>query len=344
VAPSDEAPAVRPVEIDVESIDAQTRQFLNMIMTLVVGAGLWLIWSQAFAAMNFGTDWTLWTFTEKVDGKSVTRAVSLSGLLLALVVGAVAYIVTRNIGGMLDILLLQRLRLEADANYAIKTIARYASAGVGILLTANLIGINWTSVQWLVAALGVGLGFGLQEIVANFVSGLIVLGERPIRIGDWVTVGETSGTVTRIRARATVITDWDNKEVLIPNKAFITERVTNWTLSNPTTRLLLTVGVAYGTDPARAEKVLADVVRANANVLEEPAPSVYFVGFGDSSLNYEIRAYVDATNKRLRTTHELNVAIAAALAAAGIEIPFPQRDIHLRSAEGLRDFKPNMSS
>jgi potassium efflux system protein len=333
--PSDEAPAVRPVEIDVESIDAQTRQLLNMIMTLVVGAGLWLIWSQAFAAMNFGTDWALWTFTETVDGKSVTRAVSLSGLLLALVVGAVAYIVTRNIGGMLDILLLQRLRLEADANYAIKTIARYASAGVGILLTANLIGINWTSVQWLVAALGVGLGFGLQEIVANFVSGLIVLGERPIRIGDWVTVGETSGTVTRIRARATVITDWDNKEVLIPNKAFITERVTNWTLSNPTTRLLLTIGVAYGTDPVRAEKVLADVVRANPSVLEEPAPSVYFMGFGDSSLNYEIRAYVDATNKRLRTIHELNVAIAAALAAAGIEIPFPQRDLHIRSAEGL---------
>ncbi len=334
-ATSDEAPAVRPIEIDADAIDAQTRQLLNMIMTLVVGAGLWLIWSQAFAAMNFGADWALWSFTETVDGKSVTRTVSLSGLLLALVVGAVAYIVTRNIGGMLDILLLQRLRLQSDANYAIKTVARYATAAIGVVLAANLIGINWQSVQWLVAALGVGLGFGLQEIVANFVSGLIVLGERPIRLGDWVTVGETSGTVTRIRARATVITDWDNKEVLIPNKAFITERVTNWTLSSQTTRLLLRVGVAYGTDPARAEKVLSDVVRANPNVLAEPAPSVFFLEFGDSSLNYEIRAYVDATNKRLRTIHELNVAIAAALAGAGIEIPFPQRDLHIRSAEGL---------
>ncbi len=333
--PSDESPAVRPIEIDAEAIDAQTRQLLNMVMTLVVGVGLWLIWSQAFSALNFGTDWALWSFTEKVDGKSVTRTVALSGLLLALVIGAVAYIVTRNIGGMLDIVLLQRLRLEADANYAIKTVARYVTAGVGIVMAANLIGINWSSAQWLVAALGVGLGFGLQEIVANFVSGLIILGERPIRLGDLVTVGETSGTVTRIRARATVITDWDNKEVLIPNKAFITERVINWTLSSPTTRLLLTVGVAYGTDPVRAEKVLSDAVRANPNVLEEPAPSVYFMGFGDSSLNYEIRAYVDATKKRLRTTHELNVAIAAALAAAGIEIPFPQRDLHIRSAEGL---------
>jgi len=340
--PADEAPMVRTAEIDAEAIDAQTRQLLNMIVTVVIGAGLWLIWSQAVTTLDFGIDWTLWSYTESVDGKSVTRAISVAGLLLALVVGAVAYIVTRNIGGMLDILLLQRLRLQADANYAIKTVARYTTAGVGILLAANLIGINWSSVQWLVAALGVGLGFGLQEIVANFVSGLIVLGERPIRIGDWVTVGETSGTVTRIRARATVITDWDNKEVLIPNKAFITERVINWTLSNQTTRLLLKIGVAYGTDPARAQAVLAETVRANPEVLEDPAPSVYFMDFGDSSLDFEIRAYVDATSKRLRTMHELNIAIAGALARAGIEIPFPQRDIHVRSAEGLENLKPKV--
>ncbi|MCG6874973.1 MAG: mechanosensitive ion channel [Betaproteobacteria bacterium] len=334
-AASDEAPLIRPDEIDAEAIDAQTAQLLNMIVTVVIGAGLWLIWSRAFVALDFGIDWSLWSYTETVDGKTVTRTISLAGVLLAGVVGAVAYIVTRNIGGMLDILLLQRLRLQADANYAIKTVARYATAGVGIFLAANLIGVNWSSVQWLVAALGVGLGFGLQEIVANFVSGIIVLGERPIRIGDWVTVGETSGTVTRIRARATVITDWDNKEVLIPNKAFITERVINWTLSNQTTRLLLKIGVAYGTDPVRAQAVLAETVRANPEVLKEPAPSIYFMGFGDSSLDFEIRAYVDATNKRLRTMHELNTAMAAALADAGIEIPFPQRDLHIRSAEGL---------
>lgn len=334
-ASSEEAPKIRIAEVDAEAIDAQTRQLLNMLVTIVLGGGLWLIWSRAFAALDFGFDWALWSYTETVDGKSVIRIISLTGLLLAVAVGAVAYIVTRNIGGMLDILLLQRLRLQADANYAIKTVARYTTAGVGIVLAANLIGINWSSVQWLVAALGVGLGFGLQEIVANFVSGLIVLGERPIRIGDWVTVGETSGTVTRIRARATVITDWDNKEVLIPNKAFITERVINWTLSNQTTRLLLKIGVAYGTDPARAQAVLAEAVRANPEVLEDPAPSIYFMGFGDSSLDFEIRAYVDATNKRLRTMHELNTAIAGALAKAGIEIPFPQRDLHIRSAEGL---------
>jgi potassium efflux system protein len=320
----------RPLEIDVESIDAQTRQLLNLFMTIVIGAGLWFIWSDAFAAMDFGTDLALWSYSDTVDGNSVTRTLALSGLLLAVAVGMVAYVSTRNIGGLLDILLLQRLRLQADANYAIKTVARYATVGVGVVVAASLLGIRWSSVQWLVAALGVGLGFGLQEIVANFVSGLIVLGERPIRIGDVITVGETTGTVTRIRARATVITDWDNKEVMIPNKAFITERVINWTLSNKTTRVLLKVGVAYGTDPTRVAKVLDDVVRANPNVLSDPAPRVFFMAFGESSLDFEIRAYVDATNKRLQTIHELNIAIAGALAAAGIEIPFPQRDLHIR--------------
>lgn len=339
--PEGHAPPIRTQEIDIDAIDAQTRKLLNMFMTITLGVGLWLIWARAFEAMHLGADVTLWSYTESVDGKRIAHHISLSGLLVAVAVGVITYIGTRNVGGMLDILLLQRLRLQADANYAIKTVARYLTAGVGIVIAARLLGINWTSVQWLVAALGVGLGFGLQEIVANFVSGLIVLGERPIRLGDWVTVGDTSGTVTRIRARATVITDWDNKEVLIPNKSFITERVINWTLSDQTTRLLLKVGVAYGNDPARVAKVLTDVVRANPNVLADPAPSVYFMGFGDSSLDFEIRAYVGATSVRLRTIHELNTAIAGALAAAGIEIPFPQRDLHIRSAEGLQGFGPD---
>ena len=189
--------------------------------------------------------------------------------------------------------------------------------------------------QWLVAALGVGLGFGLQEIVANFVSGLIVLAERPIRIGDVVTVGDVSGTVARIRARATVVVDFDNKEVIIPNKAFITERVINWTLSNPTTRLLLDVGVAYGSDVELVQRVVLEAVRAHPDVLPEPPPSVFFVGFGDSALDFEIRAFVDSLDKRLRVQHEIHVAVARVLREHGIEIPFPQRDLHVRSAPGL---------
>ncbi len=169
-------------------------------------------------------------------------------------------------------------------------------------------------------------------------SGLIVLGERPIRVGDVVTVADITGTVTSIRARATVVTDFENKEVMIPNKAFITERVINWTLSNQTTRLLITLGLAYGTDVERAQRLMLAVVESNADVLRDPAPSVFFVGFGDSALNFEIRAFVDTLDKRLPVRHAIQVAVARALADAGIEIPFPQRDLHIRSADGLERF------
>jgi potassium efflux system protein len=167
------------------------------------------------------------------------------------------------------------------------------------------------------------------------VSGLIVLAERPIRIGDVVTVGGVSGTVSRIHARATVVIDFDNKEVIIPNKAFITERVVNWTLSNQTTRLLIKVGVAYGSDIALVQRMMLDAVRGNRDVLQDPAPSVYFVTFGDSTLDFEIRAFVDSLDKRLRVQHEINVEVARVLRENGVEIPFPQRDLHIRSAPGL---------
>jgi len=241
----------------------------------------------------------------------------------------------RNIGALLDIVLLQRLEMQSDANYAIKVIARYAITLAGVLLACNLLGIRWGDVQWLVAALGVGLGFGLQEIVANFVSGLIVLAERPIRIGDVVTVGNVSGTVLRIHARATVVMDFDYKEVIIPNKAFITERVVNWMLSNQTTRLLIKVGVAYGSDSDLAQRVILDAVWGNPDVLQDPRPSVFFVAFGESTLDFEIRAYVSSIDKRLRVQHEINSAVARVLRENGIEIPFPQRDLHIRSAPGL---------
>jgi potassium efflux system protein len=191
----------------------------------------------------------------------------------------------------------------------------------------------------------VGLGFGLQEIFANFVSGLIVLTERPIRIGDVVTVGDVSGTVARIRARATAVVDFDNKEVIIPNKAFITERVVNWTLSNQTTRLLLKVGVAYGSDIGLVQRVLLAAVRRHADVLESPPPSVVFADFGDSSLDFEIRAFVGTFDRRLRVRHEILSAVEQVLRENGIEIPFPQRDLHIRSGlEGLGDAAKPASS
>ena len=190
---------------------------------------MWWLWRGALPVVG---DYTLWTYHDTVDGRTVSHPLTVAGLFLALIV-VVTAVGVRNIGALLDIVLLQRLDVQPDATYAVKVMAQYALTAAGVVTAAYILGIGWSDVQWLIAALGVGLGFGLQEIFANFISGLIVLAERPIRIGDVVTVGDVS-TVARIRARATAVVDFDNKEVIIPNKAFITERAVNWT--TPRTR------------------------------------------------------------------------------------------------------------
>jgi potassium-dependent mechanosensitive channel len=325
---------VRPTQLDFALIGEQTRSLLYFAVTVLLIAGIGWVWRGALPALSVIADYALWSYTGTADGKEVVHFLTVGHLLLAIVVGVVTIVVVRNVGAFLDIVLLRRLEVQTDATYAIKVIARYAVTAVGLLIACDILGIRWGDVQWLVAALGVGLGFGLQEIVANFVSGIIVLAERPIRIGDVVTVGGVSGTVARIRARATAVIDFDNKEVIIPNKAFITERVVNWTLSNQTTRLLIKVGVAYGSDIALVQRVILDAVRGNRDVLKDPAPSVFFVAFGDSTLDFEIRAFVDSIDKRLRVQHEINLEVARVLGENGIEIPFPQRDVHVRSAPG----------
>jgi len=312
---------VPPPRLDIAAIGEQTRSLLDVLITLLVLGGMWWVWRDAAPFLSAIGDYRLWTYSETVDGKTVTHLLTVTGLFLAIVVGAVTAVAVRNVGALLDIVLLQRLEIQADATYAIKVIARYALTTAGVVVASSILGIGWSDVQWLVAALGVGLGFGLQEIFANLVSGLIMLAERPVRIGDVVTVGDVSGTVARIRARATTVIDFDNKEVLIPNKSFITDRVINWTLSDQVTRLLLKIGVPRGTDIALAQRVMLDVVRGNPDVLKEPAPSVFFTGFGGSSLDFEIRAFVDRFDKRLRVQHEINFALDRALREHGIENP-----------------------
>jgi potassium efflux system protein len=316
-AGGDAAAAPQP-RLDVAAIGEQTRSLLDLVITLLLLGGLWWVWRDALPTLSVIGDYALWTYTETV-GKEVTRPLTVGHLFLALLVGVVSAVAVRNVGALLDIVLLQRLQIQADANYAIKVMARYALAAGGIVLASSILGLGWSDVQWLVAALSVGLGFGLQEIFGNLVAGLMILGERPIRIGDVVTVGDVTGTVARIRARATTVTDFDNKEVLIPNKSFITDRVINWTLSSQTTRLLLKIGVPSGTDIARAQGVMLEAVRGTPDVLREPGPAVFFVGFGASALDFEIHAFVDGFDKRLRVQHEINLAVDRALREHGIK-------------------------
>jgi potassium efflux system protein len=237
---------------------------------------------------------------------------------------------SRNLPGLIELGLLSQTSIDAASRYAITSILRYAIVITGTVVGLQLLGMRWSQLQWMAAALTVGLGFGLQEIFANFVSGLILLFERPFRVGDVISVGDLTGRVTRIRTRATTILDFDNREIVVPNKNFITGQLLNWTLSDSTTRITIRVGVAYGTDP---EQVHARLLQAAANhplVLRDPEPRSWFLAFGASSLDFELRVFVESLADRLQVQSELHRDIVRLFAEDGIEIAFPQMDLHVR--------------
>jgi potassium efflux system protein len=182
----------------------------------------------------------------------------------------------------------------------------------------------------------VGIGFGLQEIVANFISGLIILFERPVRVGDIVTVGDTDGVVTKIQIRATTIRNWDRKELLVPNKEFVTGRLLNWSLSDQMTRVVVVAGVAYGSDVDKALALMREAAEEHEHILDDPAPVLSFEGFGDNSLTLILRAYLGSIDYRIATITDLHKAINRKFADAGIVIAFPQRDLHLDTNGPLR--------
>ena len=316
-------------EIDLQTLSVQTRELLRVIIGLALGFALWNLWSDLLPAFKPLSNVHLWGGVAAPEDGSFSGGVTLWELILALTAASLTFIAARNIPSLLEVTVLSRLTLEPGTNYAATTLARYIIVITGSVVTLQLLGAQWSKLQWLVAALSVGLGFGLQEIVANFVSGIVLLFERPIRIGDTVTVGDQFGTVSRIRIRATTILDWDRREIVIPNKTFITERLINWTLTDPITRTILRVGVAYGSDVDLTEELLYEVASQNEGVLSDPPPVVVFNDFGESSLDFELRVFVRGVRDLIPVKHELNKAIDLAFRENHIEIAFPQRDLHL---------------
>jgi len=344
---SDLAIAIEPERLDLSAVNRQVMRFVQVVGAGLLLSGCWIIWDQVFPALQVFTRVEVWstisTVAEvvetptgpQVQETSRLQPVTREHVIVAIAVFTICILASRNVPGLMELSVLQRLPLDSGSRNAVKLLTGYAFVAAGIAISTNTVGVRWSSVQWLVAALTVGLGFGLQEIFANFVSGLIILFERPVRIGDVVTIDGVTGTVTRIRSRATTITDWDRKEFIVPNKEFVTGRLLNWTLSDKMTRVLVTVGVAYRTDVRHALDLMRQVADGHPMVLKEPAPVATFEAFGESSLNLVLRSYLPSLDSRLQVLTDLNTAIYDCFQQAKIEIAYPQRDLNIRSISML---------
>jgi potassium-dependent mechanosensitive channel len=331
---ADGGEAIEEPQLDVEQINQQSLRLLRIGLFAIFGTVLYLVWADLLGTIGYMDNVVLWeSVSGSGDNLQVSRT-SLGSLFSALVIILIAALLIRNLPGLLEVLILSRMTLAPGSSYTITTLIKYVIFSVALVSSLSAMGFAWNKLQWLVAALGVGLGFGLQEIFANFVSGLIVLFERPIRIGDTITIGNLSGTVSKIRIRATTIIDFDRKEIIVPNKTFVTDQLVNWTLTDPVTRVTIKVGFAYGSDLDKAKAILLQAANENARVMREPEPQVFFLAFGASTLDHELRVHVRELSDRLRATDELNRRIDALCKEQDVEIAFNQLDVHLYNKNG----------
>ena len=329
----------------VVSLRARALQYLNLIrdhrlaiarrltgLTRLAALGFWLYLS----LRNFSVlDPLLGGVSAFLSAPLAVGALEISlGDMLALVVALmVSVYLSRFVRYVLDEDVLPRLSLPRGVPYAISTSAFYVVLMFGIIASLAAAGIDLSRFALLAGALGVGIGFGLQNIVNNFVSGLILLFERPIKTGDTIAVGELMGEVRRIGIRSSTVRTWEGAEVIVPNANLVSDQVINWTLSDHQRRINVEVGVRYGTDPERVLALLLEIAVADDRILERPEPTALFLGFGASSLDFRLRAWTARMDTWVQIRSDLTVAVNRALAEAGIEIPFPQRDLHLRSVD-----------
>ncbi len=361
------AEEVEAEAVNVTGVKEQTTRLVKVTLICSIVFSLWGIWSQSLPALSILDKQKLWEHSansskseskassnplsslmpgssstsepapeeivevDKVDDKE--DWVSLQDLLFSFIIFILTYIAASNIPGLLEITVLDNLNIKSGAAFALTTTVRYLIVLFGIIWAFGNIGVTWSSIQWIAAAVTLGIGFGLQEVFANFVAGLILLYERPIRLGDVVTVGEVSGRVTKIKIRATTVHQFNNHELIVPNKEFITGQLINWTLSDNIIRSEVLVGIAYGSDTQLAKKILLKVAQDHPKVLKTHKPDVLFTAFGSSSLDFKLRCFVAGYDDLIPTQSELHFQVNDAFAEAGIEISFPQQDLHIKSVE-----------
>ena len=324
------------VELDLDAISTQSLRLVRSILMLIALLSVIFLWSEIHSAFGFLENISLWDVTSTVQGVESLEPITLGAVLIAILVLIITTQLVRNFPALLELALLQHLDLTPGTGYAITTITKYLIMLFGGLVGFSMIGIEWSKLQWLVAALGVGLGFGLQEIFANFISGLIILFEKPIRIGDTVTIRDLTGSITKINTRATTISDWDRKEIIVPNKAFITEQFINWSLSDSVTRVVLTVPAPSDANSEEVTQILYTAAERCSLVIDNPAPEVFLVDLQQGIQIFELRIYAAEMGHRMPLRHEIHQLILAGFREHGIDMPFPPFQMRLESLDGRK--------
>lgn len=321
------------------SDENQQQSSLNILLKatlLLARTALWVV--VALYITNLFPVTRQWSFdiarsirfslTEPIfKGFAVTDILILIGLFMGLIVlsGAVTNILRSRI--------LRLLRINRGAQEVIAIVFKYTLIAVGSVVLLQIFGVDLSSLAILASALGVGIGFGFQDIAKNFGSGLVLLFERPIQVGDFIKVGEYMGTVESIGARSVTIRTLDRVSIIVPNSRFLEDEVINWSHHNPISRIHVPVGVSYSADVKEVKKALLEAGKNHPEVLSVPQPQVFFTGFGDSSLDFELLVWIDTPSHQVSIKSDLCFRIEASLKQHNIEIPFPQRDLHLRTGE-----------
>lgn len=331
--PSDVPEAEEP-PLDLALVNTQALRIAHLFLLLVFGVAIYWVWADLIGAMSYLDTITLWQQTVGTGEQAQLVRTSLGDVVFGLLFLIVALMMARNLPGLLEVAVLSRLALRPGSAYTITSLLAYIITAVGLVVAIGSLGVSWDKLQWLVAALGVGLGFGLQEIFGNFVAGIIVLFERPVRVGDLITLGNHTGTVTRIRIRATTVRDGDGKEVIIPNKAFVTDRLVNWSLTDTITRLVIQIGFAHGSDPELIRRLLLQAASENPRVMQTPAPQAIFTAFGSATQDHELRVHVSELADRTPAGDELNRRIDQLCREQGLRISYSQVDVHILNRAG----------
>lgn len=332
----DVALAEQDDKMPIKAIGEQTTKIAMWTIISIALVVFWLIWKDVISLFSYLDTVKLYQIKAETEKGVVMQDITLVNILISIYIAAITYVLTKNLPGLLQIVVLNRLKVSQGNSYTITTLLSYVITAGGTFMCLNALGMEWEKLQWLVAALSVGLGFGLQEIFANFISGIILLFEKPIRVGDIVTINGVSGTVLKIRIRASTLLAFNKKEIVIPNKQFITSSLTNWTLSDTLNRMEIKVTVGYSSDTTAVRQNLERIASECPYVSKDPKPFANFTDFLDSNIEYTLYVYIRKISDIYETTDWLHTEIFNEFNRLGIEFAFPQRDVQIKNlSDGL---------